>query len=276
MKKIFSVFLLITIIITMSNAVFASEKIDVTVDGLKVIFDVEPQLINDRTMVPMRAIFEKLGALIDWDDATSTVTAVKDNTIVKISIGESTAYINNSAYTLDSPAVLVNDRTLVPIRFVSEALGCSVDWINMDKNYNRVLINSKSDWTKKNIDGLVFELNDDYKFTDSKYDYALKTDGAALAIGTAINDGTAKLEDLVAEVNDAGAKVSYQSEYTLNGLKYYEAICTTSDPYLTYRTVVIETPKKYYVVSAMFNSLISPKQISEMLHTMYSAKSTIK
>ncbi len=271
MKKIISAILLIAIVLTMTTMVFADSKIDVTVDGLKVIFDVEPQLINDRTMVPMRAIFEKLGATVTWEEATSTVTAVKDKTTIKITIGSSIAYKNKQSVTLDSPAVIVNDRTLVPIRFVSESLGCTVDWINMDKDYNRVLINSKSDWEKETIDGLTFEVNNDYKLDNEDYDYCWSAEGAKMTIVPMENDGTAKLEEFVSD-NIAGATPTFKSEYTLNGLKYYEIICTTSDPYLTYRLVLIETSAKYYVIGTMFDSRVAQKQISEMMHTMYSAK----
>ena len=102
-------------------------------NGERIDFDVPPSLINNRTMVPMRAIFEKMGATVEWDSATKTVTATRGNTSIKLTINDTTAYVNGQAVTLDSPAILVNGRTLVPVRFIGEAFGCVVVWGGTDK-----------------------------------------------------------------------------------------------------------------------------------------------
>jgi competence protein ComEC len=105
----------------------AADDISVSVDGKKLFFDVPPIIENDRTLVPLRVIFEALGAGVEWDGATQTVKAEKDGTIIKLIIGGK-AYVNDQPVELDVPAKIVNDRTLVPLRFVSQALGASVDW----------------------------------------------------------------------------------------------------------------------------------------------------
>lgn len=79
-------------------------------------------------MVPMRKIFEALGATIDWDAPSQTVTATKGNTEIKITIGSETAYINGSSINVTPAAIMVEGRTMVPLRFVSEALGATVQW----------------------------------------------------------------------------------------------------------------------------------------------------
>jgi hypothetical protein len=76
----------------------------------------------------MRTIFEALGAEITWDGTTRTVTATKDDTTIALTIGSTTATVNGRAETLDQPAVIVGSRTLVPLRFVGEALGVTVNW----------------------------------------------------------------------------------------------------------------------------------------------------
>ncbi len=91
-------------------------------------FDVDPVLVNDRTMVPLRAIFEKLGCSVSWDDATETAIAKRNGTVVTVTVGSNTATIAGEPKFLDQPPVLLNDRTLVPLRFVSEAFGCYVEW----------------------------------------------------------------------------------------------------------------------------------------------------
>ncbi len=114
------------------------DAIKVMINTQLVNFDVEPQLINDRTMVPMRKIFENVGAKVEWDEATQTVTAtrlVSDNwgieeTTVQLTIGSNKIKINGVEKEMDVAPIVINDRTLVPVRFISEALGAKVDWID--------------------------------------------------------------------------------------------------------------------------------------------------
>lgn len=103
--------------------------IDLVVDGEKLELDVPPQVVEQRTLVPLRAIFEKLGATVEWDQATQTATATKGADEVRITIDSTTAYVNGQAQTLDVPAMAIDGRTLVPVRFVSEALQADVQWI---------------------------------------------------------------------------------------------------------------------------------------------------
>ena len=79
-------------------------------------------------MVPLRAIFEALGASVEWNQETKTVTSTKGDTTIKLTIDSNTMYVNDNAVTLDSPACVVNDRTLVPVRAISEAYKTKVDW----------------------------------------------------------------------------------------------------------------------------------------------------
>ncbi len=94
----------------------------------KILFDQIPVIENGRTLVPLRAIFETFGAEVQWDGATNTVTAVKDGTEVKLTIDSTTAYKNGEAITLDVPAKVINGRTLVPVRFVSDCFDVQVGW----------------------------------------------------------------------------------------------------------------------------------------------------
>ena len=90
--------------------------------------DVAPTIINDRTLVPMRVIFEKLGATVDWDEETRTVTGTKGARTIKLTIDNKTALIDGKEVELDVPAMQLNDRTMVPVRFIAESLNCKVDW----------------------------------------------------------------------------------------------------------------------------------------------------
>ena len=104
-------------------------KILVYVDGKKVEFDQEPIVINGRTMVPMRAIFEAFGATVSWNNSTQQVIAIKDATELSFIIGEKTMLVNRTnLLNIDVAPVIRNERTLVPLRVISDALGYNVVW----------------------------------------------------------------------------------------------------------------------------------------------------
>ncbi|WP_158606800.1 copper amine oxidase N-terminal domain-containing protein [Paenibacillus ginsengarvi] len=92
------------------------------------MLDVEAQLIDGRTMVPLRAIFERLSATLEWDPNTRSITATKGTVVIHLQIDNIEAKIGDRASTLDVPPLLVNGSTYVPLRFVSEALGANVDF----------------------------------------------------------------------------------------------------------------------------------------------------
>lgn len=94
-------------------------------------------------MLRHSAIFEELNATVSWDDIIKTVTAVKDSVTVTLQIGSNILYKNGEAVEIDVPAKIENSRTLVPLRAVSEALGCSVDWDGKNRIVNIEVKNSK-------------------------------------------------------------------------------------------------------------------------------------
>ena len=130
MKKILSILLSMLLVLSLVPCAMANSDVAVTLDGEKIEFDVAPQIINDRTMVPLRAIFEALGATVNWDEAARKVTSTKGDKTIELTIDSDTMYVNGEAVTLDSPATIVDSRTLVPIRAISESFGLKVDWVD--------------------------------------------------------------------------------------------------------------------------------------------------
>jgi len=104
--------------------------IKVVINDTQYFMDPVPYIKDGRTLVPMRRIFEILGAQVDWNEAEQKVTAIKGNTEIKLYIGSQTAFKNGQSVQLDVPAEIMasTGRTMVPLRFISEALGCGVDW----------------------------------------------------------------------------------------------------------------------------------------------------
>jgi len=103
-------------------------EIAVVLDGNQIMFDVNPTIRNGTTLVPIRAISEALEATVEWDQDTRTVTVKRDNTTIKLCIDSITMYVDRNAIILNHPAVIVDGRTLVPVRAISEAFGCLVGW----------------------------------------------------------------------------------------------------------------------------------------------------
>ncbi len=89
-----------------------------------------PIIENGRTLVPVRAAAEEMGADVDWDNDTQTVTLTKDDDKILLVIGSVTAELNGDEYTLDTAPVIINGRTMLPIRFIAESFGYVVDWDN--------------------------------------------------------------------------------------------------------------------------------------------------
>ncbi len=119
------------------------EEVNIMINNNKHCFDQPATVINSRTMVPLRGIFEVLGAKVDWNADTSTVTAeLKNGKIIKLKIGDNNAYKDNELIKLDQPAIVTNGRTLVPVRFVAESADAIVDW---DGNTNSVIIRERDD-----------------------------------------------------------------------------------------------------------------------------------
>lgn len=91
-------------------------------------FETTPVIEDDRTLVPMRFLFEQMGADVEWNQETQTATATMNNTAVAFSINDTNAEVNGTAATMDVPARLINDKTMVPLRFLSEEMGYTVTW----------------------------------------------------------------------------------------------------------------------------------------------------
>ncbi len=121
---------------TKASPISGSQAPLVYLDSKKMSFEVEPIIENGRTLVPLRAIFEAMGASVQWDNGTRTVTAVQGSTTVVLPIGSTRAMVNGQERTLDVPAKISQSRTLAPLRFVGEAFGSTVDWNGTTRTIN--------------------------------------------------------------------------------------------------------------------------------------------
>jgi hypothetical protein len=116
-----------------------TKPITVYLNGTELYFDSEPVIKNQKTMVPVRKIFNSLGASVEWDGITKTVTSGSGDKNISLTIGSDIAYVNGSEIQLEAAPFLQDDITFVPLKFVSENLGADVKW---DGDLRRVLITS--------------------------------------------------------------------------------------------------------------------------------------
>lgn len=139
MKKLLSLILVVTLLFAFAVSAYAGgpggwsaliKRVEVFVDDKKVEFDVQPEIINGRTMVPLRAIFEALGATVEWKSISESAIAVRNSTTIVVAKNSDVMTVNGRKITLDCPVCILDGRTMVPVRAISEAFGLAVEWID--------------------------------------------------------------------------------------------------------------------------------------------------
>ena len=133
-KKIAAILSVVLSVCTVSNT-FA--EIGLNINNKTITSDTAPQIVEGRTLVPVRTIFEELGAKVQWDENNKTVTGKKDEITVSMKIDEKIITVNGKSVEMDSCAMIIDSRTYAPARYVAEAFGYNVDW---DSNTKEVII----------------------------------------------------------------------------------------------------------------------------------------
>ena len=144
LKKKFMLIVLATVFAKLSfmPATIQASQVHVTIDGRQVNFtDQGPTIVDGRTLVPVRGVFEELGFEVDWEQDTETARLTRSGHEVVLTIGSINFITNGESHTLDVPAQIIGGRTMLPIRAVLESVGYSVDW---SQATNTVLISSSS------------------------------------------------------------------------------------------------------------------------------------
>lgn len=129
------------------------------VDGVAVEADVMPVIIKERTLIPARAVFERMGAVVNWDENARLVEITMGTSNVKLAIDSNTAFVNGAAVTMDVPAMIIDSRTLIPVRFVAESLSFGVGWNDLSRT---VLLTSPTVSSRTKINSVDFQDNSDY------------------------------------------------------------------------------------------------------------------
>lgn len=147
-------FLLIIILSSVPDFSFANNNgISVYLDSKKIEFNVDPILKDGRVLVPMRKIFEELGSKVTWDSKTKSVSTIKNNKKMKLTIDNNTINVNGKDIIIDTAPILYKSHTLVPLRIISETYGLQVNWL---ENTKEVRIISNPIFVKNN--DIILEL----------------------------------------------------------------------------------------------------------------------
>ena len=198
MKRFLGIVMAGLLAVSAATAASAADGISVVINDKPVEFgDVAPQIIESRTMVPLRAIFEALNATVEWDDATKTVKSTKGETTISLTIGENKLTRNGEDKELDVPAQIIESRTLVPVRAISEAFDCKVDWEDSTKTVK--ITYEENTNTVDKIDGAIITLANAEPETA---DVAVYASGAELTIVEDARDATNHVYNLKANVSD--------------------------------------------------------------------------
>lgn len=259
MKKYAKVLGVMTLLSTLSipSIASAAPEITVTVDGNLVKFDQPPVIENSRTLVPLRAVFEAMGATVTWDDKTQKITCTLNDNEVTLTVGSTALRINGiSTVTLDTPATVINDRTLVPVRAISEGLGAAVDW-NPEKN--QVIITSPVEVTEEELASIKSKVEQ----TDGKYTESfLSSDGKIILSFTYTYPKISSSEAGVDSINDrlktnaSATAAVIRKEFLESALKYYKLNGSTEEykPYTINCTnaVTYQDDEKVSVRSTMY------------------------
>ena len=156
-KKIISIAAVVAITATIGSGCVLAKSNDITVtyDGENISFDVQPEIVDDRVMVPMRTIFETFGAKVKWDSDTQTITAKKKSKTIQMTIGSSDMIKNDETYSFDVSPIIEDGRTLVPIRAISDMLGLDVEWNEKNNTVTITTPQDDEDESWKNKTGTV-------------------------------------------------------------------------------------------------------------------------
>jgi hypothetical protein len=125
---IISFALLLSPAIAQADTVFTIDSMEYLHNGELITMDIAPQIIDDRTLLPVRYLAESCGAQVAWDPKNKRATLTKDQTVIQLTIGSKQIIVNKQASNMDIAPVIINDRTMLPARWVAENLGWQVAW----------------------------------------------------------------------------------------------------------------------------------------------------
>ncbi len=236
LRKIIGTLLVIWALFVCS-AVYAQNDISVMVDNEEVTFDQPPVILNDRTLVPIRAVFEKAGATVEWNGDTHTAIITGKGHIVQIGLGNSYMFKDGKSIPLDVPATVINDRTLIPVRAISEAMDFGVTW----NGYKRTVLIATNNKPYRAFVGI----NRGFRTLSDVAEYYI--DGECVNLEVDINgDGRNEAIDFMNTLNISAANYSVLS---IDGIDYTQDLSIKMESVGAIAVVkAMDTNKKLFII----------------------------
>ncbi|WOZ38077.1 stalk domain-containing protein [Paenibacillus polymyxa] len=213
--KRFGVALLSTLVLTSAFANLAgaqSGDIKVIINGVTQQYTQSPIVSQNTTLVPLRGVFESLGAQVEWDSKAKKVTASKNDDTLTLNIGSKLAYKNSNPVQLDAATQIQKGQVLVPLRFVSQSLGAKVNW---DQRTRTVTISNQANGSTTDANSLsskplaapVTKVTYDTYYNDSlAYDDAVKL---AIADSTSVKTGEVSIDQAGKIMKETGKNIDF-------------------------------------------------------------------
>ncbi|MEC0183518.1 stalk domain-containing protein [Paenibacillus peoriae] len=212
--KRFGVALLSTLALTSTFASLAgaqSGDIKVIINGVAQQYTQSPVVSQNTTLVPLRGVFESLGAQVEWDSKAKKVTASKNDDTLTLNVGSKLAYKNNAPVQLDAATQIQKGQVFVPLRFVSQSLGAKVDW---NQTTRIVTISNQANGSttgdslsSKPLTAPVTKVTYDTYYNDSlTYDNAVKL---AIADSTTVKTGEANIDQAGKIMKETGKNIDF-------------------------------------------------------------------
>lgn len=212
MKKmlvLFTVMLAVTVSLVLTACAAEIPPVVVTLNGEKVdcaAYGQEATIVEDRTLVPLRAIFEALGADIVWDEPTRTVISARGNDVIELTIGSNVLLKNKQSVEVDVPARIMSDRTMVPVRVIAESFGVLVEW---DNSTRTVILECKKETIPERVD-ISSEL--DEKQIYGEFFFGMTMQQAWDAVGADEGEKSVAVADGMTQILVADGEGTYKNE----------------------------------------------------------------
>lgn len=204
-----------TIILKIGNPTMAVNGEDMPIDEQGTV----PVIVNDRTLLPVRAIVEKMGGTVEWNGETQTVTLNYSEDEIRLVIDSTTAYLNGEAQTLDVAPTVINDRTMLPIRFIAESFKFNADWNGEEQKVTVTKATTVEETTEPTT-------KPEETPSPEQPDESANTDNKALVVYFSVTGNTKALAETIAETTDADiVEIVPETPYTSEDINYNNDNC---------------------------------------------------
>ncbi len=194
---------------------YSAEAIQITINNVPLgETDMPPIVLNDRTLVPVRAVSEALKADVAWNQEMKEVYIVKDENIVVIQVDNAKGTRNGTAFQMDVPAKIVNERTMIPLRAISEALGCSVQW---NAGTRTASISSQGESVSNKA--VLHVTNVILPSSDGKENYSIQADGEITQFENVFVDDKRLVLDIYQAESKLDSSIAVNNSGVVSGIR---------------------------------------------------------